>query len=386
VPATILPADLSARVGSARYYRERHDDFIRRHATLTPPPYYLACGEKYFLRFQALSPRLSDRGRAWVDRTSKELHRRIERRRAADPIGFDALERNPRAFRRLAYATHPEAYIDGGFARLPLADLLRVATEPDVRDLVCGEGIAQILRAARGVIDQSVTSPLDMRQQWRNLTFCSWRLPADRVRKMVPPELELDLRDGAAWVTLVPFEMAGIGLARPRLPLLRPFAQVNLRTYVRHRGGCGVFFFSIHSGHTLVNLGAQLLFRLPYRQSSVVAREHAGGFSFASHRSKYPAAALRCWSRPVGRPAAVRPGSLEAFLLERYALFTVDPVSRRIYRGEVRHDPWLVQPAEINIDENTVPAAVGLSTPRTPDHVTFSRGVEAKALPFVRVR
>ena len=36
-----------------------------------------------------------------------------------------------------------------------------------------------------------------MKQKWHDLLFADWPLPPEKVRPLVPQELELDLREGA---------------------------------------------------------------------------------------------------------------------------------------------------------------------------------------------
>src|SRR5215218_1221613 len=44
-----------------------------------------------------------------------------------------------------------------------------------------------------------------MRQDWSLLSFLHWEVPADRLRALLPPGLDLDLHEGRAFVGLVPF-------------------------------------------------------------------------------------------------------------------------------------------------------------------------------------
>lgn len=71
-------------------------------------------------------------------------------------------------------------------------------------------------------------------QEWNNAVFLHWRVDNDAIRKMVPADLELELFDRSAWVSLVAFTMEKI---RPRiLPavgLVSNFHEINIRTYVR---------------------------------------------------------------------------------------------------------------------------------------------------------
>src|SRR5207237_398182 len=49
-----------------------------------------------------------------------------------------------------------------------------------------------------------------MRQSWRDLLFLHWPIPPEQLRPLVPPQLELDLYEGTAYVGLIPFTMRGV--------------------------------------------------------------------------------------------------------------------------------------------------------------------------------
>jgi uncharacterized protein YqjF (DUF2071 family) len=56
--------------------------------------------------------------------------------------------------------------------------------------------------------------------------------------------------------------------------------------------------------------------------------------------------------RPAGDPFTAEPGSLEHFLTERYCLYTAD--GGRLYRAELHHPAWRLQPAEATIASSTL--------------------------------
>src|SRR3954454_18417898 len=72
-----------------------------------------------------------------------------------------------------------------------------------------------------------------MRQEWHDLLFAHWALPAEVVRPLVPPELELDLWNGQAYVAVVPFRIRNLrARGVPSIPGMSHFAENNVRTYV----------------------------------------------------------------------------------------------------------------------------------------------------------
>ena len=96
------------------------------------------------------------------------------------------------------------------------------------------------------------TTPWNYYQEWNNVVFLHWQVDLNELRTFVPTELEIDLFDGSAWVSLVAFTMENVS---PRyLPDFAPistFDEINIRTYVKHQDRPGVYFLSIEGGNRL---------------------------------------------------------------------------------------------------------------------------------------
>ena len=92
----------------------------------------------------------------------------------------------------------------------------------------------------------STAKPSAWSQEWRDVLFAHWRVPAQALEPHVPPGLELDLRDGSAWVSAVAFN-----LETRRFGVSLRFPELNLRTYVRRGDEHAVLFLSLHAGHRL---------------------------------------------------------------------------------------------------------------------------------------
>ncbi len=85
-----------------------------------------------------------------------------------------------------------------------------------------------------------------LRNWWEGVTFLRWRSEPDAVQRLLPPGLEVETCEGAAWVGLVLFRMRVGLLGLPPVPWLLTFPETNVRTYVRTRDGAtGVWFFSL---------------------------------------------------------------------------------------------------------------------------------------------
>src|SRR5262249_52969570 len=94
--------------------------------------------------------------------------------------------------------------------------------------------IAQILSATAHRPWPVPRQPWIMFQTWHDLLFGHWSFPPEQIRPLVPPELELDLFDGKAWLAVPPFWMSNVRLrGLPPIPGTSRFPEMNLRTYVR---------------------------------------------------------------------------------------------------------------------------------------------------------
>jgi uncharacterized protein YqjF (DUF2071 family) len=167
--------------------------------------------------------------------------------------------------------------------------------------------------------------PWIMRQVWHELLFAHWPFSPTIIHPLIPTCLELDTFERTAWLGIVPFHMSGV---RPRgfpsTPGLSAFPELNVRTYVVKNGIPGVYFFSLDAGNPIAVAFARSLFHLPYfnaRMSSRMLDDTVHYTSQRTHRGA-PSADYRARYRPIAPVVESRPGSLEAWLTERYALYT----------------------------------------------------------------
>lgn len=237
--------------------------------------------------------------------------------------------------------------------------------------------------------------PWVWRQSWLDLLFAHWPVPASALRHLVPPSLELQEFEGASWVGVVPFRMAGV-MRRPLpdLPWISAFPELNLRLYVERDGKPGVWFLSLDAANPLAVWAARRWFHLPYFQARMSLIEAAGRFRYDSLRR---AAALT----PAG-PTPIRfaaeyaptsetyfatPGTLEHWLTERYCLYAQGP-DGSLFRGEIHHTPWPLQQAEATIAVNdlAVPHALSAASLESPPPLLhFARRIDVVVWPLERV-
>jgi uncharacterized protein YqjF (DUF2071 family) len=198
--------------------------------------------------------------------------------------------------------------------------------------------------------------PWLMGQTWYDLLFAHWALAPEVLRPLVPESLELDERDGRAWLAVTAFCLAGLrARGTPPLPWLSRFPELNVRTYVDYGGRRGIYFFSLDAARLAAVAAARHAYRLPYFHARMTARRDRGAVSYESVRddSSGPRVEFRARYRPTGPRLPMVDGSLEHWLSERYCLYVVDELGR-VLRGEIHHSPWPLQPARARILRNTM--------------------------------
>jgi len=221
--------------------------------------------------------------------------------------------------------------------------------------------------------------PWIMKQEWHDLLFAHWVVPAEVLRPLIPPALEIDTFGGQAWLGVVPFRMSGVRMRGvPAIPGLSRFPELNVRTYVARDGKPGVWFFSLDAVNAVAVWGARKLFHLPYFLAEMSCAENSGWTRYQSGRKDHRglAASLRARYRAIGDVFQAAPGSIEHFLAERYCLYTADKKGH-IIRCEIHHPPWPLQMAEAALQENTMAAAAGITINELkPKLLHFSRRQE----------
>ena len=165
-----------------------------------------------------------------------------------------------------------------------------------------------------------------MRQRWERLTFLHWSFDPPAVQRLLPPGLDVETFDGAAWVGLVPFFMRVATGGGRGAPWASYFCETNVRTYVRDgEGRSGIWFFSLDAARLGAVAVARTAYRLPYFWSSM-------RISGTGHEVAYTC--LRRWPGPrdatsqvritIGEPfGADELAERDHFLTARWILFSV---------------------------------------------------------------
>jgi uncharacterized protein YqjF (DUF2071 family) len=231
------------------------------------------------------------------------------------------------------------------------------------------------------------TDPWALFMSWHDLLFMHWPVPENALRPWIPSALSLDTFDSSAWLGITPFRISG---ARPRfLPSVRwlsNFPELNVRTYVTAEDKPGIWFFSLDARNPLAVRLARATFSLPYFDARRSCRVHDSEILYRSVRTHWGAPEARFAGRywPVGEPFNSRPGTLEHFLTERYCLYSVSERGN-VYRGDIHHHPWPLQPAEAEVVSLAMTEQIGVALPEMKPVLHFSRSLDTLAWPPQRI-
>lgn len=251
-----------------------------------------------------------------------------------------------------------------------------------------GADFLQAPRRQAAVVEQTAHRPWPLPegpwllgQTWEDLLFAHWPVPAATLRPLLPPALKLQEHSGSAWLGVTPFRVTALRL-RGTLPVpgLSTFVETNVRTYVTYEGKPGIWFFSLDTPSRPAVEVARRLYRLPYFHARMELRERAGRVEYSVARGSGKAFSARV--APRARPEPVAAGSLERFLVERYCLYAAE--GDTLYRAEIHHPPWLLQPVEGVVDLNTL-APNGVRLPDEAPLLHFARRQDVVLWPLERL-
>ncbi len=220
--------------------------------------------------------------------------------------------------------------------------------------------------------------------EWYDLLFMHWAVPADSIRSLIPPTLELDTFEGSAWLGVVPFDMRGVRPHYlPSVPWLSNFPELNLRTYVTSRDAArkpGVWFFSLDAHNPVAVRLARATFNLPYFDADMSCEVEGETVHYKSERTHKGAKAANFVGRykPIGKE--VEPDDLTHFLTERYCLYSANREGE-VRRGEIHHEMWSLQPAELDLETSYsgVTEQIGVTLPDEPPLLHFSKRLDVLA-------
>ncbi|WP_226581701.1 YqjF family protein [Halobacillus litoralis] len=222
-----------------------------------------------------------------------------------------------------------------------------------------------------------------MHQDWEDLVFMHWPIPAKALRPFIPRALEIDEYDNTAWIAIVPFRMRNIRFrGLPPIPFNNELLELNVRTYVTYKGVPGVYFITLDANHPLGVFLARKAFGLPYVHAKMRMKQSDSHIHFTSCRTHngYPPAHFHAGFQTISDPMHARPGSLLYWLTERYALWVVRGSS--VYKGPILHSHWRLQKTEADISVNHLVDFLPPSIFKEEPITYYSKSLQTRIFPF----
>lgn len=194
--------------------------------------------------------------------------------------------------------------------------------------------------------------PWLMTQKWNDLLFIHLPISKNVLEAKIPVGLELDMFKGTAWISIISFRISNMHLRKiPRLPFFHSFLEVNVRTYVKHNGLPGVYFFSLDANNLLAILGAKII-SLPYFYAQMNMIKEKDTIYFETVRKESSTVVFKGAYKPISKAYYPEPSSLNHWLLERYFLWFFK--NKCLFQGAIHHKQWKIQDAEVTIEKQNM--------------------------------
>ncbi|WP_046175942.1 YqjF family protein [Domibacillus indicus] len=201
--------------------------------------------------------------------------------------------------------------------------------------------------------------PWIMKQRWDHMLFIHWPVPGELLKKHIPNAFSLDLFEGQAWISIIPFLACHTRLrGLPRFPFYHTYLELNVRTYIKYDGIPGVYFFRLGTDKWPVMLGAKMASFLPYYHAGMSMSIQNQVVHFHSVRTQFGTIteSFKVSYSPSSPIFVPEEGSLDSWLLERYCFWVQK--GRHIFRGDIHHDRWRVAEASCMIHDQAMPSLV----------------------------
>jgi uncharacterized protein YqjF (DUF2071 family) len=178
-------------------------------------------------------------------------------------------------------------------------------------------------------------------QEWHDVIFIHWKAPVEEVRRIVPTELDLDLYDGMAWISLVAFTIKKLRPHYfPAFPPVSDFHEINMRTYVKKKGKQGIYFLSVEADKRSSALLSRAITGLPYVRSEMTKKSHL-------HKSYNTRLHYYLQLKYEPDQSEYKKDFLDKWLTERYCVY--HKLKSKIISYDIHHVEWPLQ--NIKIDD-----------------------------------
>jgi uncharacterized protein YqjF (DUF2071 family) len=218
--------------------------------------------------------------------------------------------------------------------------------------------------------------------EWQYLVMVNYEVDPDILLPWLPPCTELDTFEQKTLVSLVGFNFRKTRMLSVYWPFHVDFPEVNLRFYVKYFNGQqwkrGVAFVSEIVPRHAIAYTASLLYHEPYRcmpmrQQVTVQQQQIQ----ATYEWKFRGEWNRLQVKAKNLPAAMQPGTEEAFIFDHY--WGYNRYNERItIEYEVEHPSWQTYPVtdwEVKVNaKDLYGTAFAHYLQQTPSSVLLAHG------------
>jgi hypothetical protein len=221
--------------------------------------------------------------------------------------------------------------------------------------------------------------------RWERLCLVTYAVDPARLEALLHPELQLDTRDGQAFVSLVAFDFLDTRVLGIPWPGYRNFPEVNLRFYVRHGDQRGVVFIREYVPKRLIAWLARGLYNEPYVAAPMRSTWDANDQGATIGHELMQGGHTHRLQMKLGATISTPPEDSTAHFFKEHSWGFGQSRRGTLLRYEVWHPIWETRPVEslkLQWDFGSVygPQWADL-TDATPHHTAFALGSEIRVYP-----
>jgi uncharacterized protein len=223
---------------------------------------------------------------------------------------------------------------------------------------------------------------------WNNLINITYAVAPEKLMPWLPEGLQLDTKNGSAFLSLVAFDFKNIRLKGIKIPFHHSFPEINMRFYVKQNNRRGVVFIKEFVPKYLVAFVARQVFNEPYKAIRMhMKTEKDKGQRIIEHHFRINRERFSIQVNAEEKSWLPDQDSEEHFFKEHDIGFGRDKKGRTL-SYEVQHPLWeihRVNSCRLNIDfEKIYGAHWSFLNGENPYQVLFAKGspiiVNAKRL------
>lgn len=213
---------------------------------------------------------------------------------------------------------------------------------------------------------------------WENLIYINFQIQPELLTRMLPADIEPDLLDGKAVISIVCFEFSNARLFGFKIPFHQYFPEINIRTYVKRKDNGsirGIYFLSEMVPKLMTFFTGKFIYGEPFSlQYLTISKKE----NYLKYKIKDTGCEMSIEADKSTDPENQRWTEEQEFVIERSIAFCGKAgKSSKMY--EVLHQPWNVIPIKnpdfvIKKIKHINSTIQNILLQRTPDSIFMTDG------------